>query len=101
MIDTPVTSYSEDIVGDRFITPSFGEQIGWLHPADLGIGVPDYVWVYPPEGMSVYGPGDGLNPISPAELFVDALRCSRGDHDPRAIAAAFDSKHFLKVLVSV
>ncbi len=39
MIDTPFTSYSEAIVGDRFITPSFGEQIGWLHPADVGVGV--------------------------------------------------------------
>jgi len=37
MVDTPFTSYSEHIVDTRFLTPSFGEEIGWLHPADLGV----------------------------------------------------------------
>jgi len=35
MVDTPFTSYSEHIVDTRFLTPSFGEEIGCLHVANV------------------------------------------------------------------
>jgi hypothetical protein len=57
-----------------------------------------YAWIYTPFGVVTVREGEA--PITVEDQVEDALKCTRGDREPRAVATAADRDYTVEVLAS-
>jgi len=59
-----------------------------------------YVVIYSPDDVAIYHSSDLNRPLTVAEVFREALGCSRGDRSPEVIAEAIDEHLVLEVAIA-